>query len=73
MGNLDDVGNKLQKSLVTSLCNPGLNYLVSTKVPALILDDLSDDSQGLAFNWAQGTARRSWGICNCRGNLHSSF
>jgi hypothetical protein len=32
MGNLDDVGNKLHKSLVTSLCNLGLNYLVSTKV-----------------------------------------
>jgi hypothetical protein len=72
MGNLDDVGNKLHKSLVTSLCNPGLNYLVSSKVHA-ILDDLSDDSHGLAFNRAQGTTRRSWGVCNCRGSLHSSF
>jgi hypothetical protein len=72
MGDLDDVGNKLHQSLVTSLCNPGLNYLVSSKVHA-ILDDLSDDSHGLAFNRAQGTARRSCGVCNCRGSFHSSF
>jgi hypothetical protein len=59
MGDLDYVGNKLHQSLVTSLCNPGLNYLVSSKVHA-ILDDISDDSHGLAFNRAQGTARKSW-------------